>query len=325
MQIQKTEIERRQNSSCGNVSTNLQLLGITAIPRLAEGFGIRIEFPEGRALFGATPESFDRVVEHSWKILDTFFKEFNVSWWDVYLNSDIGMERLALAREMLLRNDDVVVDVGCGRGYFSIAATKLSKMVVGLDLMDGVGRHGWWTNFRISMHELDLCDRLVGVKADALNIPFKESSFTVAAAVHSIRNFQDKNSIERALEEMKRVVAKGGSVMVVESLPTARTKAQEAHLQMFQCKVKYGSGELNYLEEEELLQMFQKVGFREIESKKLNYDLSAAPPLFCLDYYVSSLNEREKDEARKAYEEAVNAIREWGEASPPALLVKATK
>jgi ubiquinone/menaquinone biosynthesis C-methylase UbiE len=308
-----------------NVGVNLQLLAITAIPRLAKRSGIQIEFPEERMLFGATPENFDKAVKDSGRILDTFFKEFSVSWWDVYCNSDVGMERLALAKDMLLQNNDVVLDVGCGRGYFSIAAAKLSKSVVGLDLMNGVGRHGWWTNFGISMHELDLCGRVLGIKADAGSIPFKESSFTVVAAVHSIRNFQNRNSIEKALEEMKRVVVKGGSVIVAESLPAARTKAQEAHLQMFQCKVKYSSGELNYLEEGELLEMLQKVGFREIESKKLDYNLSAAPPLFCLDYHVSSLNESERDNARKAYEKAIKAVKEWGEASPPAMLVKATK
>jgi ubiquinone/menaquinone biosynthesis C-methylase UbiE len=307
------------------VSLNLQLLAITAIPRLAKRYDIRIEFPEERMLFGANSENFDKAVKDSGRISDTLFKEFSVSWWDVYCNSDIGMERLALAKEMLLKDNDVVLDVGCRRGYFSVAAAKLSKSVVGLDLMNGVGRHGWWTNFRTSMRELDPYGKVLGTEADAISIPFKESSFTVVAAVHSIRNFQDRNSIEKALEEMKRAVIKGGSVIVVESLPAPRSKAQEAHLQMFHCKVKYSFGELNYLEDDELLGMFQKVGFREIESKKLNYDLSAAPPLFCLDLHDLSLPKSERNEAKNAYDKAISAIRESGEASPPAMLVKATK
>jgi cyclopropane fatty-acyl-phospholipid synthase-like methyltransferase len=92
-----------------------------------------------------------------------FFEKFGISWWDVYLNSDIGMERVALAREMLLDADDVILDVGCGRGYFSIAAAKFSKFVVGVDLMDGEGRHGWWRNFRASIHELNLQGKVVEV------------------------------------------------------------------------------------------------------------------------------------------------------------------
>ncbi len=41
---------------------------------------------------------------------------------------------------MKLRGDDIVLDVGCGRGYFTIAAAKYAKLVVSLDLMNGYGR-----------------------------------------------------------------------------------------------------------------------------------------------------------------------------------------
>jgi len=305
---------------------DLQLLGIKAIQRLANRFGVQVKFPKECMMFGMSPERFQKIVEDDGKILNRFFEEFKASWWDVYRNSDVGMERMALAQEMRLQNHDVVLDVGCGRGYFSIAAAKVSKFVVGLDLMNGLGRHGWWRNFRISMHELDLSNKVLGVKSDARRIPFKKSSFTVATAVHSIRNFQNKTCIEIALEEMKRVVVKGGNVVIVESLPMARTKAQEAHLLMFKCKVKYTTGELDYLPKEELVEMFKNIGFKKIEAKELNYNLSAAPPLFCLDRYLSSsLKESERKEAKEAYDKAIDMIKKWGEASPPAILVNGTK
>jgi 16S rRNA G1207 methylase RsmC len=40
------------------------------------------------------------------------------------------MERLALVQEMQLDKRDIVLDVGCGRGYFTIAAAKFSGMVL---------------------------------------------------------------------------------------------------------------------------------------------------------------------------------------------------
>ena len=308
------------------MGVNLQLLGITAIPRLAKKFGVQVEFPEERMLFSMSPTGFQKVFEDAGRILTMFFEEFKVSWWDVYCNSDIGMERMALAKEMQLQEHDVILDVGCGRGYFSIAAARFSGFVVGLDLMNGFGRKGWWRNFRTSVRELNLSDRVTGVRSDARRIPFKDSSFAVAAAVHSIRNFENKHCIERTLREMKRVVAKGGSVVIVESLPVARTKAQEAHLQMFRCKVKCTSGELDFLPEEELVEMFQKVEFKKIEVRELDYNWSAAPPLFCLNCHLSStLTESERKEARKAYDKAISMIRKWGETSPPAILIKAIK
>lgn len=307
------------------MGVNLQLLGITAIPRLSRKFGTQVKFPEECELFGLPPKGFGKVMERAGKILNAFFDRFKATWWDVYDNSDIGMERMALAQEMQLQKHDRVLDVGCGRGYFSIAAAELSKFVVGLDRMDGFGRHGWWRNFKTSMHELNLPGKVSGIRSDARHIPFKGSSFNVAVAVHSIRNFPNKRCIERTLQEMKRVVAKGGNVVIVENLPVARTKAQEAHLRMFRCKVKYTSGELDFLSEGELVDMFHNAGLNEIETKELNYDWNAAPPLFYIDCYLTSLAERERKEAKEAYEKAINMIRKWGETSPPAILVKAIR
>lgn len=305
------------------MGVNLQLLGIQAIPRLAKRFGVRVKFPEKHELFGMPPADFQKLLEYSEEVLARFFKEFGLSWWDVYNSSDIGMERTALAREMRLQKDDLILDVGCGRGYFSVAAAKFSRFVVGLDLMNEYGRRGWWKNFRMTMHELNLLGKVTGVRSDATFIPFKNSSFTSAVSVHSARNFPSKQSIEKAIGEMKRVVAENGNVIVVESLPVARTKAQEAHLQMFECKVKYVSQELNYFPAEEWINMFRKVEFKTIEVRQLDYNLSAAPPLFYLD--ISSLPQNERENAKETYDKAVDMIRKYGEASPPAILIKATK
>jgi len=302
------------------VSVNLQLLGIQAIPRLTEKLNVQIEFPRWSTLFGIPTTNFQKILSEAERIVKQFFKDFKVSWWNIYLNSDIGIERTALAKEMKLRKDDIVLDVGCGRGYFTIAAAKNVKFVVGLDLMNGYGRQGWWKDFKTTMQELNLLKNVQGMRSDAQQLPFKEGSFTVVAAVHSIRNFPNKQSIERAISEMKRVVVEGGSVIVVENLPIARTKAQEAHLKMFKCKVKYSSGELCYFSKRELLEMFRKAGFKneDMEIKILDYNLSATPPLF-------SLNTSLLSEEKKEYNEAVKMIRKWGETSPPTILIKAIK
>ena len=302
------------------MSVNLQLLGIQAIPRLAKKLNVQVEFPRWPKFFGISPIDFQKILSEAERIVRQLFEDFKVSWWDIYLNSDIGIERMALAKEMKLRKDDIVLDVGCGRGYFTIAAAKNVKFVVGLDLMNGYGRQGWWKNFKTTMQELNLLKKVQGARSDAQQLPFEDGSFTVVAAVHSIRNFPNKQSIERAISEMKRVVVEGGSVIVVENLPVARTKAQEAHLKMFKCKVKYSSGELYYFSKRELLEMFRKTGFRndDVEIKILDYNLSATPPLF-------SLNASLLSEEKREYNEAVEMIRKWGEASPPTILIKATK
>ncbi len=118
-------------------------------------------------------ENFQKLLEDCGKILEYLFEKYKISWRDVYAASDIGLERMALAQEMQLRDRDTVLEVGCGRGYFTIAAAELSKSVVGVDLMNGLGRHGWWRDFSISIRELNLVDRVLGVKSDGGRLPFR--------------------------------------------------------------------------------------------------------------------------------------------------------
>ena len=70
------------------------------------------------------------------------------------------------------------------------------------------------------------------------------------------------------------------------------------------------------------MEIFERVGFEELIVKELDYSWSGAPPLFCIDYFLPSLPEREREEAKDAYNKAVDMIEKWGEVSPPALFLK---
>ncbi len=122
---------------------NLQILGLQAIPGLAKKLDLQLgNFPTYTDLYGTTPEEFRKACDDCGGILNHLFETFHISWWDVYLNSDVGMVRMALARDIGLEKGETVLEIGCGRGYFTIAAARTAKRVTGLDLMDGVGRYG---------------------------------------------------------------------------------------------------------------------------------------------------------------------------------------
>jgi len=303
---------------------NLQLLGLQAVPRLAKKFDVELNGFSGFIdLYGTSPEEFRKAYEKCGKILKYLFKEFNVSWWDVYLNSDIGMERMGLARDMGLEKSDIVLDVGCGRAYFTVAAARCSRRVIGLDAMNGMSRRGWWKNFKESIYELKLARKIQGLKADMQSVPLKDYSIDKAVAVHCIRNFQNQQVMQNALREMNRVLSKEGEMIIVENIPIARNKAQEAHLAMYKCKCNYSSGDVYYFSKEELLRMFRNVGLRETHVEVVDYNLSATPPIFYLD--TSHLSKGQIEKAQRKYIEAVDMIREHGETSPPALIIKAVK
>lgn len=165
------------------MGTNLQVLGLQAIPRLAKKTGAKVDFPEDVLCKSLRAEDFQKYMQACASILDTLFRDYGLSWRDVYEHSDIGKERLEIAREMQLEKDDVVLDVGCGRGYFSAAAARSVRLIVGVDLMNGLGRRDWWSNFAASMVDLHLCEKVSGVKANAKLLPFKSGSFDARAHV----------------------------------------------------------------------------------------------------------------------------------------------
>jgi len=306
------------------MGVNLQILGLQAIPRLAKKFGVDLEgFLTYSDLYGKTAEEFNKACANGAKILNHFFEKYSISWWDFYLNSDIGMERTALARDMELEEDDTILEVGCGRGYFSVAATRFVEKVIGLDIMNGGGRCGWWKNFKETVTELKLKHKVTSLKADAQVIPLRDSSVNKVVAVHSIRNLQNRDAIQNVIREMYRVLSEHGEMIVAENVPIARNKSQEAHLAFYKCKCKYSGGDLFYFSQEEFQEMFKDSGLGETNSKLADYNLSASPPIFYLN--TSLLKKKQIEKAQKEYNEAVDLIMKHGETSPPTLIIKATK
>jgi ubiquinone/menaquinone biosynthesis C-methylase UbiE len=87
---------------------------------------------------------------------------------------------------------------------------KGRKKVVALDLMNGIGRHGWWRNLEESIKELGLGHKVLALKTDAQTIPLKDCAVDKAVAAHSIRNFQSREAIRAYLREMNRVLSADG-------------------------------------------------------------------------------------------------------------------
>jgi hypothetical protein len=158
-------------------------------------------------------------------------------------------------------------------------------------------------------------------------MPFKDEAFFIAASIHAIRNFQDTETILDAFTEMKRVTQKGGRVIIAETLPSANNKAQEAHLKMFSCKVKYTRGDMPYQTDKAIVNLLEKAGLTKLSTKTFDFNLNAAPALVPRPFFlhsISKLPEKSKKKAEREYNEAVEAMKKWGEASPPTMLIEAT-
>lgn len=305
------------------MSFHLLLLALQSIHRISRKLGISVDLPSFFELYGLPPEFFNKAISRVSSILEELVSKHRVSWWSVYLESDIGKERILIAKEIGLSSRDRVVDIGCGRGYFTIAATRLASQVVGVDLMNGFSRPAWWFHFNRALELLGLSHKVQGVRADACRTPFRDSCFDIATAVHCVRNFRSTNDIIGAIKEMKRIVRNNGYVVIVENLPEARNELQEAHLKLHSIRVKLLRDELDYFSREELVEMVNRVGFKDVQAKIVDYNLCSTPALFYVD--AKKLHGKAKDSTLEEYERTIHFVRKHGEASTPVIIIKARK
>ncbi|MDD4174530.1 MAG: ubiquinone/menaquinone biosynthesis methyltransferase, partial [Kiritimatiellae bacterium] len=126
------------------------------------------------------------------------------------LGIDGGWRRRALR---LLAQDappDRVLDVATGTADFAILAARLlpRARITGIDLSAGMLASG-----RAKVLRAQLCDRIDLVRGDGLALPFADASFDAVTAAFGVRNFE---SIPAGLAEMRRVLAPGGRVVILE-------------------------------------------------------------------------------------------------------------
>jgi SAM-dependent methyltransferase len=129
-----------------------------------------------------------------------------------------------------------VLDVAGGDGYWAAQARRRGAWAVALD---------------IAQHKLLRGQTLAAtpglVNADALQLPFADGTFDRVMSVCAIEHFDDG---ERALDEMARVLAPGGElVMSADTLTLAEQwpNLYRAHCERYHVKRTYTHGELTEL------------------------------------------------------------------------------
>jgi demethylmenaquinone methyltransferase/2-methoxy-6-polyprenyl-1,4-benzoquinol methylase len=125
------------------------------------------------------------------------------------LRRDVGWRKNTV-RRMRFSRTMRFLDIATGTADLAIEAANRNPgiRVSGVDFAEpmlGVGRR--------KVEALGLADRIELSWADAVALPFPDSSFDVAAIAFGMRNIPDK---ARALGEMARVTVPGGQVMVLE-------------------------------------------------------------------------------------------------------------
>lgn len=195
--------------------------------------------------------------------------------WDI----DKGWRKKAI-KQLLPFKPQRIIDIATGTGDFAIMASHMlhPQELVGVDISEGM--------MQVAKEKVEaegLADTISFKKDDCLALSPQDETFDAATVAFGIRNFQD---LEKGLQEISRVLKKGGHLSIVEL-------TQPAHFPMKQLFWLYSHtllplyGKLlskdnhayKYLvatmevfpQGEEMVQILRKTGFSEASFKRLTF------------------------------------------------------
>ncbi len=122
-----------------------------------------------------------------------------------------GPSHRAIIRRLKARFGDrpfKVLDVGCGTGVFGerMRSALPQAEVWGIDLVSGMLDKG---RARFQAH----AGRIIPIQGDSERLPFANGAFDVVTCCNSFHHYPDQ---ARAVGEMKRVLAPGGDLMLID-------------------------------------------------------------------------------------------------------------
>ena len=118
-------------------------------------------------------------------------------------------------RPILQRNDALVLDLCCGTGDLALALRKFGKArIIGADFAHTMLVRGRAKSILGSSHSgMPAPPPLPLAEADALRLPFADSSFNLVTAGFGFRNLAN---YEAGLREIYRVLKPGGTIAILE-------------------------------------------------------------------------------------------------------------
>ena len=125
--------------------------------------------------------------------------------WDI----DRGWRKKAI-RQLAPYKPQTILDIATGTGDFAILSAQMlcPARLIGADISEGMMAVG-----RKKVAELGLQHIISFAKEDCLALSYPDQTFDAVTAAFGIRNFAN---LDKGLEEMCRVLKKGGHLSIVE-------------------------------------------------------------------------------------------------------------
>ena len=154
-------------------------------------------------------------------------------------------------RMLIPQKDDVVLDVGCGGGFFTYGIAKVCQCV-GID---------WNISDNLS-YAMSKLSSVVYMKADVQKMPFKEGSFDKILLSSVLQMVEDDWAL---LKECYRVLKEDG--VLVLSVPTIYIYIRRLNEIKGELIKKFGSRGKGFYGYYEIIKLLQKEGFEIMETE----------------------------------------------------------
>ncbi len=126
------------------------------------------------------------------------------------------------------RGDELVLDVGCGRGLFLIGAAKRVSggRAVGIDVWQQRDQSGNHPQAAIDNARAEgVADRVQVETADMRRLPFEDATFDIVISADSVHNLDNAGERQIAVREMARVLKPHGRLLIVDIRNTSKYAA----------------------------------------------------------------------------------------------------
>ena len=197
--------------------------------------------------------------------------------WDI----DRGWRKKAI-HQLMPYQPKTMLDIATGTGDFAILAAEMLKpqKLIGADISEGMMNIG-----REKVKRQGLQDIISFEKEDCTALSYADDTFDAVTAAFGIRNFAD---LDKGLQEMCRVLKKGGHLSIVElTSPVSFPMKQLFHIYAHTVLPVYGrliskdTAAYSYLTKtieafpqgEQMMEILKKAGFCDTQFKRLTFGI----------------------------------------------------
>ncbi len=196
-------------------------------------------------------------------------------------NIDRGWRKEAI-RQLAPFHPQTMLDIATGTGDFAILAAQMLKpaKLTGADISEGMMAVG-----QQKVKQAGLDGIISFAKEDCLNLSYETETFDAVTAAFGIRNFSD---LDKGLQEMCRVLKKGGHLSIVElttpvSFPMKQLFKVYSHtfLPLYGRLISKDKSAYSYLTKtieafpqgERMTEILQRAGFSDASFRRLTFGI----------------------------------------------------